>query len=160
MFTANGAKTVNVPSLGHLEPLIEAKNFFLASVGVSVANTDRAVVIEIPVESHTSVERHVLNFVRKGGAKRLARLLAHIPDKTKSIADYYCIHPQDDLPKLSKAECELADCGRLWMPAECILELPDSAIEEPFLAAGYPGDRPILAAYEWAQARLSTATLG
>ena len=53
---------------------------------VTVANNaEGAVVVEMLVGSDTYVKRHVLDTVRVGKAKRLDRLLAHIPGKQRAI---------------------------------------------------------------------------
>ena len=81
-------------------PPSEAKIVLLASVGVSIANADRVVVTGISIESHTFVELHSSNIVRKGGGERLVGLLAHLPEKQEAmLVATLCSHPLDDFPQ-------------------------------------------------------------
>ena len=92
--------------------------------------------MRVPVGSGTFIERHALNVVREGVAERLARLLAHMPNKhgAQLIVIRAATHKTTSFERgmytrLSKAVCERVDRGRLWT-LEQILELSNVAIEE------------------------------
>ena len=58
----------------------------LAGASVHAANADGVVVFGEPLGSGTFVELHALDGVREGGGgERLARLLAHMPDKQAAM---------------------------------------------------------------------------
>ena len=61
----------------HQEPFPHRVGPCMLVFGVSVVNMDGLVVVGVLIRYDTCSERHSLNVVLKGGAKHLARLLAH-----------------------------------------------------------------------------------
>ena len=75
----NPAKTVALPPKGHAPTAEEIS--LLESVDVSIAGEGGATVVGAPIGTHEYVLDRAMGVVRDGGADRLARCLANMPDK-------------------------------------------------------------------------------
>ena len=75
----NITKTVALPPKGHAPTAEEIS--LLESVAVSITGEGGATVVGVPIGMDEYVLDRAMEVVRDGGADRLARCLAHMPDK-------------------------------------------------------------------------------
>ena len=75
----NAAKTVALPPKGHAPTAEEIS--LLESVDVSITGEGGATVVDVPIGTDKYVLDRAMEVVRDGGADRLARCLANMPDK-------------------------------------------------------------------------------
>ena len=121
-------------------------------------------MVGVPIGTDEYVLDRAMEVVRDGGADRLARCLANMPDKQaaaliaiESLGTSYLERALD--MRLSLNACRRADNGAQWA-YEKILELPGAEEALSFFQEGCPVDELILNPHQQAEARLSTGAGG
>ena len=117
---------------------------------------DGAIVVGVPFGFDSFGEHYALDVVREGRVRRLAWLLAHVPDKqvamlivTRAATQTRTYLERGVDVRLSKAACERAKHGCLWM-LKGILEPPGAAMGNHFFAGECPVDRLTLVPHQQA----------
>ena len=122
-------------------------------------------MVGVPIRTDECVLDRAMEVVRDGGADRLARCLANMPDK--QAADLIAIeslgqktsHLERALDtRLSLEACRRADNGAQWAYEK--MELPGAEEAPTFFQEGCPGNQLTLNPHQQAQARLSTGAGG
>ena len=121
---------------------------------------------DVPIGTDEYVLDRAMEVVRDGGADRLARCLAHMPDKQaaaliaiESLGQRASYLERALDTRLSLEACRRADNGAQWA-YEKILELPGAEEAPSFFQEGCPGNQLTLNPHQQAQARLFTGVGG
>ena len=138
----NPAKTIALPPKGYA-PTAEIS--LLESVDVRIAGEGGATVVGVPLGTDEYVLDQAMEVVRTGGADRLARCLARMPDKhTAALIAIESLGQRTSYLEraldtgLSLEACRMADHGVQWAYGN-ILELPLAAEAQSFFQEGCPG---------------------
>ena len=141
----NAAKTVALPPKGHAPTAEEIS--LLESVDVSITGEGGATVVDVPIGTDKYVLDRAMEVVRDGGADRLARCLANMPDKQaaaliaiESLGQRTSYLERALDMRLSLEACRRADNGAQWA-YEKILELPGAEEAPSFFQEGCPGNQ-------------------
>ena len=155
----NATKTVVLPPKGHA-PTAEDISL-LESVEVRIADEGGETVVGVPIGTEKYVRGREMEVVRDGGADRLARRLATMPDKqaaaliaVESLGQRTSYLEKTLDPGLSLDTRRRADNEAQWA-CKKILELPGAMETQSFFQEGCPDSRLTLRPYQQAQARLS-----
>ena len=123
-------------------------------------------MVGVPIRTDECVLDRAMEVVRDGGADRLARCLAHMPDKQaaaliaiESLGQRASYLERALDTRLSLEACRRADNGAQWA-YEKILELPGAEEAPSFFQEGCPGNQLTLNPHQQAQARLFTGVGG
>ena len=156
----NPAKTVAIPPTGHAPSAEEIS--LLGSVDVRIADKGGVTVVGVPIGTDGWVLERAMEAVKDGGADRLARCLANMPDKQAvALISIESLGQRTTYPdrardtSLSLEACRREDNGAQWA-YEKILGLPGAAGAQSFFQEGCPDNRLALQPHPQAQARLST----
>ena len=159
----NISKTVAFPPNEHA-PTAE-KISLAESVDVRIVNGE-VTVVGVPIGTDEHVLERELEIARDGGADRLARCLANMPNKQavaliaiESLGQRTSYLERALETGLSLEACRRTDSWAQWAN-EKILELPGAAVAQSFFQEGCPGDQLTLSPHQQTQARFSTGAGG
>eukprot|EP00903_Cladosiphon_okamuranus_P019868 g18261.t1 len=158
----NRGKCAVLPPPGHIVTLEERR--LLGEAGLPIA-AEGITVVGVPIGTDAYIEDYAMRTITDGGADKLARMLARMPDKqvahlvtAQSLTQRSGYLERGVNHKLSEKACERLDNTVLWV-LEATMELRDAEDEEEFFQNGCQADNFKLKPYQQAQARLSTGNL-
>ena len=129
---------------------------------VRIVDEGGVTMVGVPIGTDEYVLERALEVVRDGGAGRLARCFAYMPDKqaaalvaTESSGQKTSYLERALNTGLSLEACRRADNGVQWA-YEKFRELPGAAKAQSFFQEGCPGNQLTLNPHQQAQSRRST----
>ena len=164
IIVVNPAKTIALPAKEYAPTAEEI--FLLESIDDRFADEGGATVVGVPIVTDEYVLDRAIEVMRDGGADRLARCLASMPDKQaaaliaiESLGQRTSYVERALDTGLSLEACRRAENGA-QRAYENILELPRAAEAQSFFQEGCPGKQLTLNPHQQARTRLSTGAGG
>lgn len=159
----NRRKSSALPPPGHDVTPTERRLF--EDAGLPIAE-EGITVVGVPIGTDAYVEECAMKKITEGGADKLARMLAHIPDKqvahlvtAQSLTQRSGYFERGIDHKRSRKACERLDNDVMWV-LESSMGLRDTDDEEDLFQNGHQPTGFKLKPYQQAQARLSTGPGG
>lgn len=133
--------------------------------GIPIAE-EGITVVGVPIGTDAYVEEYAMTKITEGGADKLARMLARMPDKqvahlvtSQSLTQRSGYIERGIDHKRARKACERLDNDVMWL-LESSMGLRDTDDDEEFFREGHQTNRFRLKPYQQAQARLSTGAGG